>query len=53
MLARKFDRENAGGWYRCFYKQLRLEMGVYFLAGKVMHMAERSTDGKDIYGEAD
>lgn len=46
-LAKKIDREGVKAWYRCFYKCLRIEMSGYFLAGKVMRMAEKSTDGEE------
>lgn len=49
-LARKIDQEGVKTWYRCFYKCLRIEMAGYFLAGKVMRIAEKSTDGE---GRAD
>lgn len=47
ILARKIDQEGVKTWYRCFYKCLRIEMEGYFLAGKVMRMAEKSTDRED------
>lgn len=53
MIARKLDNEDADNWYHCFYQCLRIEMAGYFLAGKVMHMAEKSTDRKDTYDAAD
>ena len=47
MLARKIDQEGVKAWYRCFYECLRIEMMGYFLAGKVMRMAEKSTDREE------
>lgn len=51
-LARKLDSENAGEWYPCFYRHLRLEMEGYFEAKKRIRIVERSTDWEGLYGKA-
>lgn len=53
MIAKKLDNEGAENWCYCFNQCLRIEMAGYFLARKAMHMAEKSTDGKDMYDPTD
>lgn len=51
-LAGKLDNEDAGEWYPCFYRHLRLEMEGYFEAKKRIRIVEKSADWEEFYGKA-
>lgn len=46
-LAKKIDRKETAGWYRCFYHRLRSEMDGYFRAGRYLRLVEKSTEWEE------